>query len=187
MTISPTSQKKIKTQLSTVTPATPQYDKNTSRSSSAKPMNVRMMEQQNELLQQQLVLMQNNIRTLLSEKQNDLEKIQNLQQFRQRLKKRKTRKYPTHFDIIAKRIAKRTLFPMIKFVSKQDLDNYKSNRSIGYHFLQALKKENQVKDSTLFDGNDEVLWENAKHLVKEGLSEKRNARQTQIKKAWKGL
>jgi len=75
---------------------------------------------------------------------------------------------------------------MIKLVSKSDLENDQHNRSIGYHFLQALKKEDQVKDSNLFDGKDEVLWKNAKDIVKDGLSEKRNARQTQMENAWKG-
>ena len=77
---------------------------------------------------------------------------------------------------------------MVKFViSEQDMNKYTETNSIGYHFLQELKKEDQVHKSTMFEGNEETIWNNAKYLVHEAIGEKRNARQTQIKKAWKGL
>lgn len=150
-------------------------------------MKVTMLEQQNEILQQQIQQMKHNINILLKNKDQDIETIQNLQRNQKKNNKRKSRKPPTHFDFIAKSIAKKTLFPMIKFVSNKDLEIYDHPQSIGFNFLQALKKEDQVKDSVLFEGNDEILWKNAKNLVKDALSEKRNARQTEIKKSWKGL
>lgn len=177
-------KKQKKTDKKNVSPATPQYDDTANPSTSS--IKMRMMQQQNEELKQRLQQMRKDIQTLLTEKENDVQLIENLQQIKPRQKKRKSRKPPSFFDVITKRIAKKYLFPMIKFVSKSELENYQHNRSIGYHFLQALKKEDQVKDSSLFDGKDEVLWKNAQDLVKDSLSEKRNARQTQMKIAWKG-
>lgn len=146
-----------------------------------------IVKQRNEELQQQLLNMKYNVQMLMQQKNQDTNTILTLRQQKPKSNKRKSRKPTGHFDYIAKNIAKRILFPMIKFVSKEDLNNYTHHRSIGYQFLKALKNEDQVKNSTLFDKHDELLWLNAKDIVKDGLSEKRNSRQTQSKKAWKGL
>ena len=100
---------------------------------------------------------------------------------------RKSRKVTTHFDFICKRIARKRIFRLVKFItSPKQLENFEEKGTIGYQFISELKQEDQVNRSLLIDGNEKEIWENAKQLVHEAIGEKRNARQTQIKKAWKG-
>lgn len=150
---------------------------------------IEMFQHEKNLLKSQLNLMQRNVDTLMKQRQIDQMTIKELHKHSKAktVNKRKSRKPITHYDMIAKRIAKEHLFPMIKFVSKRDLEHYTHKKSIGYHFLKKLRQEDQVKNSNVFEGKDDLLWLNAKDLVKDALSEKRNARQTQIKKSWKGL
>ena len=100
---------------------------------------------------------------------------------------RKSRKVTTHFDFICKRIARKRIFRLVKFISSpKQLECYEEKGTIGYQFISELKQEDQVNRSLLIDGNEKEIWDNAKQLVHEAIGEKRNARQTQIKKAWKG-
>ena len=101
---------------------------------------------------------------------------------------RKSKKTLSHFDYTCKRVAKISIFPMVKFISdKSQLDSYKVPGSIGYQFLAELKHEDQVtKHSIVVEGNEKAIWEGAKHFVNDAICEKRNARQTQIKKAFQG-
>ena len=181
-------QKKIqKNQVTASTKKNPKSRSHYSTPTSTSNIQLTIVKNRNEELQQQLLNMKYTVQMLMQQKNQDTNTIITLRQKKPKSNKRKSRKPTCHFDYIAKNIAKKILFPMIKFVSTQDLNNYTHHRSIGYQFLKALKNEDQVKDSTLFDDNDELLWLNAKDIVKDGLSEKRNSRQTQTKKAWKGL
>ena len=103
--------------------------------------------------------------------------------------KRQSKKAKSHFDYTCKRVAKERLFPLVKWITnKEQLDECKEVGSIGYQFLLELKKEDQVtRHSIIVDGNEKIVWENAKSMVTEGLTQKRNGRQTQIKKAFQGL
>ena len=103
--------------------------------------------------------------------------------------KRQSKKAKSHFDYTCKRVAKERLFPLVKWITnKEQLDKCKEIGSIGYQFLLELKKEDQVtRHSIIVDGNEKIVWENAKSMVTEGLTQKRNGRQTQIKKAFQGL
>ena len=103
--------------------------------------------------------------------------------------KRQSKKAKSHFDYTCKRVAKERLFPLVKWITnKEQLDECKEIGSIGYQFLLELKKEDQVtRHSIIVDGNEKIVWENAKSMVTEGLTQKRNGRQTQIKKAFQGL
>ena len=140
-----------------------------------------------ELLMTKQISMYHQLQALVEERKKDKALIEEM--LNNKTKKiRKSRKTLSHFDFITKRIAKNKIFRMVKFViSEQDMNKYTETNSIGYHFLQELKKEDQVHKSTMFEGNEETIWNNAKYLVHEAIGEKRNARQTQIKKAWKGL
>ena len=140
-----------------------------------------------ELLMAKQISMYHQLQALVEERKKDKALIEAM--LNNKTKKiRKSRKTLSHFDFITKRIAKNKIFRMVKFViSEQDMNKYTETNSIGYHFLQELKKEDQVHKSTMFEGNEETIWNNAKYLVHEAIGEKRNARQTQIKKAWKGL
>lgn len=101
---------------------------------------------------------------------------------------RKSKKATTHFDFICKRIARNKIFPLVKFINSQkQLEDFEEKGSIGYQFLSELKHQNQIHQSIKVKGNEKEIWENAKQLVHEAIGEKRNATQTRIKKAWKGL
>ena len=140
-----------------------------------------------ELLMAKQISMYHQLQALVEERKKDKALIEAMLNNKKK-KTRKSRKTLSHFDFITKRIAKNKIFRMVKFViSEQDMDKYIETNSIGYHFLQELKKEDQVHKSTMFEGNEQTIWNNAKYLVHEAIGEKRNARQTQIKKAWKGL
>ena len=140
-----------------------------------------------ELLMAKQVSMYHQLQALVVERKKDKALIEAMLNNKKK-HSRKSRKTLSHFDFITKRIAKNKIFRMVKFViSEQDMNKYTETNSIGYHFLQELKKEDQVHKSTMFEGNEETIWNNAKYLVHEAIGEKRNARQTQIKKAWKGL
>jgi len=139
-----------------------------------------------ELLMAKQISMYHQLQALVEERKKDKALIEAMLNNKKKI--RKSRKTLSHFDFITKRIAKNKIFRMVKFViSEQDMDKYIETNSIGYHFLQELKKEDQVHKSTMFEGNEQTIWNNAKYLVHEAIGEKRNARQTQIKKAWKGL
>ena len=101
---------------------------------------------------------------------------------------RKSRKIKNHFDLITKRIAKTKLFRLVKFVHKpEEMENCTVPGTIGYTFMAELRKENQLHGSEFSNAKEIQIWNNAKTLVNEAFSEKRNARQTQMKKAWKGM
>ena len=102
---------------------------------------------------------------------------------------RKSRKALSHFDFTCKRVAKKEIFPMVKFITNdKELHDCSNKGSIGYEFLAALKREDQVtKHAIVVLGNERTIWENAKSLVNTAIGEKRNARQTQMKKAFQGL
>ena len=62
---------------------------------------------------------------------------------------------------------------------------------MGYFFLEHYKKylcsiDNNKSKSALVEGREDEIWENAKALVCEGITEKRNSRQTELKKSWNG-
>ena len=133
------------------------------------------------------ISMFNHLKALVAERKKDKAIIQAMLH-NKKTRLRKSRKTLSHFDFITKRIAKNKIFRMVKFViNEHEMDKYLDESSIGYHFLKELKKEDQIHHSKLFEGNEKTIWDNAKYLVHEAIGEKRNARQTQIKKAWKGL
>lgn len=101
---------------------------------------------------------------------------------------RESKKISTYLDYICNKVLKDKIFRLVKFISDdRQLENFDKPGSIGYHFLQELKKEDQVKENGLvIEEHEKDIWSNAKALISDAFSQKRNARQTQIKKAWKG-
>ena len=101
---------------------------------------------------------------------------------------RESKKITTYLDYICNKVLKDKIFRLVKFISDdQQLENFDRSGSIGYHFLQELKKEDQIEeDGLVIEQNEKEIWSNAKALISDAFSQKRNARQTQIKKAWKG-
>ena len=58
-------------------------------------------------------------------------------------------------------------------------------------FLEHYKRylcsgEHNRNKSALVEGREDEIWDNAKDLVCEGITEKRNSRQTELKKSWNG-
>ena len=131
------------------------------------------------------------LKKMMGEKKKLEEEKENLKttlKNRKNNQNRKSKKATTHFDFICKRIARNKIFPLVKFINSQkQLEDFEEKGSIGYQFLSELKHEDQIHKSLLVDGNEKEIWENAKQLVHEAIGEKRNATQTRIKKAWKGL
>ena len=101
---------------------------------------------------------------------------------------RESKKITTYLDYICNKVLKDKIFRLVKFISDdRQLENFDKPGSIGYQFLQELKKEDQVEENGLvIEEHEKDIWSNAKALISDAFSQKRNARQTQIKKAWKG-